>query len=63
MDLRGPRVTQKAYFSLLTFTKTLLLITFCDPTAETGVCFQTQGRNGRDRQMDGQTDVKVEIVI
>ena len=48
MDLRGPRVTQKAYFSLLTFTKTLLLITFCDPTAETGVSFQMDGGQMED---------------
>ena len=29
----GLRVTQNAYFSLLTHTKQLLLVTFCDPTA------------------------------
>ena len=61
MDLRGPRVTQKAYFSLLTFTKTLLLITFCDPTAETGVCFQTHER--KQNGTDGQTDVTVKLLI
>ena len=66
MDPRGLRVTQNAYFSLLTLTKKLLLVTFCDPTAETGVSFRTDGRN-RQRNgtngTDGQTDVKVEIVI
>ena len=65
MDPRGLRVTQNAYFSLLTLTKKLLLVTFCDPTAETGVSFQTHGRterNGRNGT-DGQADVKVEIVI
>ena len=66
MDPRGLRVTQNAYFSLLTLTKKLLLVTFCDPTAETGVSFPTHGRteqtDGRDKT-DGQTDVKVEIVI
>ena len=56
MDPRGLRVTQNAYFSLLTLTKKLLLVTFCDPTAETGVSFWTDGT-------DGQTDLKVEIVI
>ena len=60
MDPRGLRVTQNAYFSLLTHTKKLLLVTFCDPTAETGVSFQTDG--GRT-EAEGQTDVEVEIII
>ena len=29
----GLRVTQDAYFSLMTHTKQLLLVTFCDTTA------------------------------
>ena len=64
MDPRGLRVTQNAYFSLLTFTKKLLLVTFCDQTAETGVSFRTHthGRTERNGK-DGQTDVKVDIVI
>ena len=32
-DLIALRVTQSAYFSLLTHTKKLLLVTFCDLTA------------------------------
>ena len=65
MDPRGLRVTQKAYFSLLSLTKTLLLMTFCDPTAETGVSFRTHEwkRNGNGTETDGQTDVIVEIVM
>ena len=65
MGPRGLRVTQNAYFSLLTLTKKLLLVTFCDPTAETGVSFQPDGRNGTNRteRTDEQTDMKVEIVI
>ena len=59
MDPRDLRVTQNAYFSLLTHTKKLLLVTFCDLTAETGVSFRTDGR----RTEEGQTDVEVEIVI
>ena len=51
-------VTQNAYFLLLRHTKIPLLVTFCDPTAKTGVSFWTHG-NGTD----GQTDVTVEIVI
>ena len=31
-------------------TMKLLLLTFCDPTAETGVNFQTEGRRQKDRQ-------------
>ena len=59
MDPWDLRVTKNAYFSLLTHTKKLLLVTFCDPTAETGVSFWTHGTNGTG----GQIDVKVEIVI
>ena len=51
MDLMSLRVTQNAYFSLLTHTKQLLLVTFCDKTAGSGVRFWTHGR-----QTDGWTD-------
>ena len=75
MDPRGLRVTHNAYFSLLTQTQKLLLVTFCDTTAKTGVSFRTRktnrsdgtdgtdGTDGRMERTDGQTDVKVEIVI
>ena len=33
LDIRGLRVTQNAFFSILTHTKQLLLLTFCDTTA------------------------------
>ena len=33
MDLMSLWMTQKAYFSLLTHTKQLLLVTFCDLTS------------------------------
>ena len=49
----GMRVTQNEYFSLLTHTKHLLLVTFCDATAGIGSSFWT----------DGLTEVIVEIVI
>ena len=67
MDSKVLRVIQNAYFSLLTHTKQLLLVTFCDLPAETGVSFRTHGRTD-ERMMDrrtaeGQTDVEVEIVI
>ena len=48
MDPRGMRVTKVAYFSLLTPTKKLLLVTHYDTTAEIGVRFYT------NRQMDEQ---------
>ena len=35
----GLRVTQDAYFSLLTHTKQLLLVTFCDMTSGIGASF------------------------
>ena len=37
---RSLRVTQIAYFSLLTHTEQLLLVTFCDTTAEIRASFQ-----------------------
>ena len=58
----GLRVTQDAYFSLLTHTKQLLLVTFCDTLAGIEVSFwadgtgtgrtepEPDGRNGMDRQ-------------
>ena len=54
-------MTQDAYFSLITHTKQLLFVTFCDTTAENGAFFghtdtQTNGRK------DGQKDVEVEII-
>ena len=48
MDLMSLRVTQYAYFSLLTPTKQLLLMTFFDPIAE---IVKWDG-TGRDGQMD-----------
>ena len=58
----GLRMTQDAYFSHLTHTKQLLLVTFCDKTAGSGVRFQTH-RTWKDGNADGLTDVEVEIVI
>ena len=51
----GLRVTLNAYFSLITHTKQLLLVTRHDPTAGIGVSVRTAA--------EGQTDVEVEIVI
>ena len=59
----GLRVTQDAYFSLLTDTKQLLLVTFCDTTSENGFFSGTRTDTQTDRHTDGQTDVEVEIVI
>ena len=39
----GLRVTQDVYFLLLTHTKQLLLMTFCQTTAGTGASFRTHG--------------------
>ena len=59
------RLTQDAYFSLLTRAKQLLLVTFCHMTAGNGVNFRTHGWNhGRaEPQTDGQTNVEFEVVI
>ena len=62
----GLRVTQDAYFLLLTHTKQLLLVTVCDTLAGIEVRFRRTEPNGRtepDGRTDGQTDVEVEIVI
>ena len=60
----GLRLTLNAYFSLITHTKQLLLVTLCDPTAGIGVSFRKHGRtDGRRTAAEGQTDVAVEIVI
>ena len=56
----GLRMTQNAYFS---HAKKLLLVTYCDTTAETEVSVWTHGRTERNERKDGQTDVNVEIVI
>ena len=55
----GLRMTQNAYFLLITHTKQVLLVTFCDLTAGIGVSFRTDARTAAE----GQTDVEVEIVI
>ena len=38
------RVTQNEYFSLISHTKQLLLVTFCDTTAGVSIIFRTHGR-------------------
>ena len=58
----GLRVTQNAYFSLITHTKQLLLVTFSDNTAGIGASFRTDAQTV-DGRTEGQTDVEVEIVI
>ena len=52
MDPKGLKVTQYAYFSLLTHTKELLLVTFCDMTAGLEKMKVTYGRTyvWKDRQ-------------
>ena len=51
------RVTQDAYFSLLTHAKQLLLVTFCKNAARNGASFRTHGRRTVDGwQTDGRTD-------
>ena len=57
-------MTQDAYFLLLTHTKQLLLVTFCDTLAGIEVSFgRTEPDRTTDGTTDGQTDVEVEIVI
>ena len=56
-------MTKDAYFSLLTRTKQLLLVTFCDTLAGIEVSFWADGTERTDERTDGQTNVEVEIVI
>ena len=56
-------MTKDAYFSLLTHTKQLLLVTLCDMLAGIDVSFWADGTGRTELQTDGQTDVEVEIVI
>ena len=49
-------MTQNTYFSLLAHIKKLVLVRFCNATAGIEAHFQT------DRQTDGMTEVKFEIV-
>ena len=51
---RGLRVTQHANFSIMTHTKQLLLLTFCQPTAGIGSSFVTDARRTADG--GGRTD-------
>ena len=58
--LMDPRVSEggpECKFLLLTHTKQLLIVTFCEMTAGYGASFQTH------KWTDRQTDAKVEIVI
>ena len=61
MDPRDLRVTHNAYLLLLTHTKKLLLMTYFDTTAKTGVSFRTHIQE--DINTDGKTEVEVEVVI
>ena len=51
----GLRVTQDAYFSLMTHTKQLLLVTFCDTTAGNGSYFQSHGQTANGERKERWT--------
>ena len=62
--LMDPRVSEggpECKFLLLTHTKQLLIVTFCEMTAGYGASFQTHKRT--HGHTEGQTDLEVEIVI
>ena len=52
----GLRLTQDAYFSLLTRIKQLLLVAFCDTLAGIEVNFWADGTGRTDERTDGWTD-------
>ena len=51
----GLKLTKNAYFSLMTHTEQLLLVTYCDTTTGIGASFWTHGRTHR-RTDGGRTD-------
>ena len=53
----GLRVTQDAYFSLLSHTKHLLLVIISDTTAGIGASFRTDARTAAAEAAKGQTNV------
>ena len=63
----GLSMTQNAYFSLITHTKQLLLVSICYTIAGIGASFRKHGWTDGGRtdggRTEGQTDVEVEIVI
>ena len=52
----GLSVTQNAYFSLITHTKQLLLVSICYTTAGIGASFRTHGHTEDGRTDGGRTD-------
>ena len=59
--LKGLRVIDNACFSLLTHNKKLLFVPFCDTTV--GIRAVLKCDTITKGVMDGQTDVKSEIII
>ena len=59
----GPQGSEDDPELVLTHTKQLLLVTFCDATAGELFFGHTDGRTDRHTEEEGQTDVEVEIVI
>ena len=59
MDPKCLRLTQNTYFSFLPHTKQFLLVTFYDTTARNRDIFWTHEQT----ELDGQTDLKLEIVM
>ena len=51
MDQKGLGVTKNAHFSFFAHARKLLLVTYCDITAKTGIDLWTHG----------ETDVDIEI--
>ena len=52
----GLRVTQDAYILLLTYTKQLLLVTFCSTLAGIEVSVRTHGRTEQTERTEPWTD-------
>ena len=56
MDPRGLKVTQNAYFGLLTHNKQLLIVSTCDKTAGIGGGFWTHGKTDRHGSWNSYLD-------
>ena len=63
----GLRVTKDAYFPLLTHTKQLLSVTFCNKSAGIRASFQTHRETViqeiQKPWMDGQTNEKINVEV
>ena len=62
MDHKRLRLTENVFFPLLTNAMHISLVKSCDMNARIGTSFWTHKQTEANGQMDGQTEMEVEIV-